>query len=308
MVSTVLVILFVGASPCFGSADTTRVSARSAGSSSCWLDSTDCPLPAHSCEIPACSYELETDDLLSGLRAGTTCFTCHAERCSQVTAPAGSCYTGDDLICDPTRDPSICAATPRSPLHPGIWQIDCISFCHCQGYLGCPGDVGYELAAPPPPPQHTFSNGDVYEGELVDGKMHGRGVYRYSGGNVYTGHFHKGKPHDPNAAFTYSNGDRYEGPYIDGLKDTRDGNHAVYTFNDGKVYTGPFQANVREGHGAVMQWPDGRRYEGSFMQGKKHGVGTMYKKDGRWDVMRYDSGKKVERLESSYGAKLGLLD
>ena len=194
------------------SSQNTRVSAASG--SCCWLDSTACPLPTHSCEIPACSYKLDADDSVAGLAAGTTCFTCHAERCSQATAPAGSCYTGDDLVCDPTRDPSICAATPHSTLHPGIWQMDCISFCHCQGYQGCAGDVGYELAAPPPPPQHSFSNGDVFEGELVGGKMHGRGVYRYAGGNVYTGHFHNGRPHGPNAVFEYANGDRYEGPYL----------------------------------------------------------------------------------------------
>ena len=309
-----MVILVVGAAAASADAadgrpesDTSR--ARASSGSCCWLDSTACPLPSHSCEIPACSYELRTDDALTGLKAGTTCFTCHAERCSQATAPAGSCYTDDNLVCDPTRDPSICAATPRSTLHPGIWQMDCISFCHCQGYHGCAGDVGYELPAPPPPPRHSFSNGDTYEGELVDGKMHGRGVYRYAGGNVYTGNFVAGKPHGPDAVFEYANGDRYEGPYVNGLKDTGDGgSHAVYTFKkDGSSYTGPFKANMREGHGAVMQWPDGRRYEGSFLQGKKHGVGTMYKKDGRWDVIRYEAGKKLERLESSYGAKLGPL-
>ena len=296
----------VGARESSSAATEAAVSVSSA--SCCWLDSTACPLPAHSCEIPACSYVLEVDDPLSGVKAGTTCFTCHAERCAQAAAPAGSCNTDDALVCDPTRDPSICAATPHSTLHPGIWQMDCIAFCHCQGYLGCAGDVGYQLAAPPPPPQHSFSNGDVYEGELVDGKMHGRGVYRYAGGNVYTGPFHNGKPHGDNAVFEYSNGDRYEGPYVNGLKDTGDGNsRAVYKFKDGSIYTGPFKANMREGHGAVMEWPDGRRYEGSFRQSKKHGVDTMYKKDGRWDVIRYEAGKKVERLESSYGAKLGAL-
>lgn len=184
-----------------------------------------------------------------------------------------------------------------------------ISFCHCQGYQGCDGDVGYELTTPPPPPVHSFSNGDVYEGELVDGQMDGRGVYRYAGGNVYAGFFNKGKPHGPNAVFTYSNGDRYEGPYVNGLKDTSESNgQGVYTFSkDGAVYTGPFKANMREGHGAVMTWPDGRKYEGSFLQSKRHGIGTMHKKDGRWDVIRYEAGKKKERLESSYGAKLGSL-
>ena len=103
----------------------TRGSPSGGAGSCCWLDPTRCPLPAHSCEIPACSYELQYDDAVSALKAGTTCFTCHAERCSQATAPAGSCHTGGDLVCDPTHDPSICAATPHSSLHPGIWQNEC---------------------------------------------------------------------------------------------------------------------------------------------------------------------------------------
>lgn len=94
---------------------------------------------------------------------------------------------------------------------------------------------------------------------------------------------------------------------MEGLKDTGGSSGgATYTFaKDGSTYKGPFKQNMRAGHSAVMEWPDGRRFEGSFLQSKRHGVGTQYKKDGRWDLLRYDMGTKVERLESSYGAKLG---
>lgn len=138
---------------------------------SCWLDSTLCPLPTHSCDVPACSYALEWPDPPTGLPVGTTCYTCHAELCGQRAAPAGSCQTaGDDLECDATQDPSICAATPHAALHPGIWQNECIAYCHCQGYHGCEGDVGFELAAPPPPPlvsTHAIPSTDWFSGMLL---------------------------------------------------------------------------------------------------------------------------------------------
>ena len=41
----------------------------------------------------------------------------------------------------------------------------------------------------------TFSNGDTYTGEYVDGKPHGKGEYIWSTGQNYVGDFFKGKKH-----------------------------------------------------------------------------------------------------------------
>jgi hypothetical protein len=37
-----------------------------------------------------------------------------------------------------------------------------------------------------------FPNGDEYEGEWKEGKMHGKGVYRYMNGNRYEGEYSEG--------------------------------------------------------------------------------------------------------------------
>lgn len=41
--------------------------------------------------------------------------------------------------------------------------------------------------------RYVFNNGYVYEGEMLNHKMHGQGVLRYRGKKIYSGEFSKGK-------------------------------------------------------------------------------------------------------------------
>ena len=41
----------------------------------------------------------------------------------------------------------------------------------------------------------TYSNGDIYEGELKDNKMHGQGTFTYAHGDKYEGGYNYGKFH-----------------------------------------------------------------------------------------------------------------
>jgi hypothetical protein len=43
----------------------------------------------------------------------------------------------------------------------------------------------------------VLRSGDTYEGEWLQGKMHGEGKYHYSGGDVYQGAFKEGLMHGP---------------------------------------------------------------------------------------------------------------
>ena len=81
----------------------------------------------------------------------------------------------------------------------------------------------------------AFSNGDIYEEDLVDGTLNGKGTYTWSNGNQYVGDFVDGKK-SGKGTFTYPNGDKYEGDFVD---DKRTG-YGTFTFSNGDKYEGAF--------------------------------------------------------------------
>jgi hypothetical protein len=62
-------------------------------------------------------------------------------------------------------------------------------------------------------PDKNASIQEKYEGEWVDGKMQGRGVYFYGDGSVYDGMWVAGKMQGK-GVFCYPNGNRYEGEFF----------------------------------------------------------------------------------------------
>lgn len=116
----------------------------------------------------------------------------------------------------------------------------------------------------------TFSNGDVYRGELnASLKLHGTGTLEYSTGDKYEGQFENGYL-SGEGVFTYSNGDKYEGQFAEGKKNGT----GTYTWNDGSSYTGGFKDDKKEGEGTYI-WADGSSFTGTFVNDLKEGTGTQ---------------------------------
>lgn len=114
-----------------------------------------------------------------------------------------------------------------------------------------------------------FDNGDVYEGELKDGKMNGRGVYRFAYGDVLEGEWEDGKING-HGVIKSANDDVYEGEYKD---DKRNG-HWVFRFADGGVVIEQeFKDGKMNGHG-VCRFADGAVYEGEWRDGKRTDTGV----------------------------------
>lgn len=88
------------------------------------------------------------------------------------------------------------------------------------------------------------SQGAIYEGELVGGMRHGKGILTWPDSRRYEGQFRKGLFH--------------------GM--------AVMDWPDGRRYIGKYEANQKHGEG-LFEWPDGRRYDGQWANGKRHGQG-----------------------------------
>jgi len=90
----------------------------------------------------------------------------------------------------------------------------------------------------------TFLDGSSYEGQFLNGKMHGRGILRRASGSMCIGTFQDDTPH----------GD------------------ATYISSQGSLYEGEFYKGEMTGRG-VLTLADGSVYHGSFVNGKLHGDG-----------------------------------
>ncbi len=147
----------------------------------------------------------------------------------------------------------------------------------------------------PEPPKKThgrteLDNGDIYEGDMLGGKFHGKGKYISHEGWNYVGgwenHQRSGK-----GTIRWDNGDVYEG---DWEADKRSGK-GTYRWANGNLYEGEFVNGKRTGQG-VFSWGPGKwekdRYEGEFQDGMRQGQGAYYYGDGTVYRGQWEQGKK----------------
>lgn len=119
------------------------------------------------------------------------------------------------------------------------------------------------------------ANGDVYEGQWVNGVKEGFGTYTDADGHRYVGGF-KGDCRDGQCTFTYFDGSTYEGSYVNDKKE----GYGVFTYADGQKYEGQWVSGKREGQGKFT-YADGSQFEGSWVNHKREGPGTLRDPQGR---------------------------
>ena len=157
---------------------------------------------------------------------------------------------------------------------------------------------------------HSSKGEFVYEGNMRDGKQHGRGTTRYSDGSVVEGSYVDGKRH---GHWVRRSGDGpllYEGPYVDGKKhghwverssygakegpyvDGKRHGHWVTRSGDGKQHgEGPYVDGKKHGHW-VTRHSGGGGEEGPFVDGKKHGHWVTRRSGGGGEEGPFVDGKK----------------
>eukprot|EP00386_Alphamonas_edax_P003779 GDKI01011399.1.p1 GENE.GDKI01011399.1~~GDKI01011399.1.p1 ORF type:complete len:258 (+),score=61.40 GDKI01011399.1:52-774(+) len=124
----------------------------------------------------------------------------------------------------------------------------------------------------------TYENGDVYEGEFVDGIKQGKGVYTYKNGDKFTGTYHANK---------------------------RTGLGRIDFNKGGAYYHGYFQDGKRHGEG-TEKYVNGDVYSGQWREGKKHGRGTYsyattrFKFVGDWEGGQMTKGRWVWKNGCQY--------
>ena len=133
----------------------------------------------------------------------------------------------------------------------------------------------------------TWTGGDVYEGDWVDDQRIGKGRYTWPSGDVYEGDFVDGKITGKGKK-TWANGDVYEGDWVN---DQRTGK-GRYTWPSGDVYEGDFVDDKRTGKGRYT-FPSGNVYEGDYVDGKRTGKGTFSWADGEMYEGDFVDGKRT---------------
>ena len=112
-----------------------------------------------------------------------------------------------------------------------------------------------------------YSNGDRYEGEFVNGKFHGKGIYISYTGAKYEGDFRLGK---------------YDG-------------YGVINFPDGSKHSGEWKNGNRHGKGTLLL-KDGTRFEGQWTNDIRNGKGIYFYPNGNKTNVEFKDGVEINNL------------
>ena len=166
----------------------------------------------------------------------------------------------------------------------------------------------------------VFKTGHTYTGSWKEGKMHGRGVYKWVDGIVFEGYFANnvangfgkyawpdggryegqvrvGKRHGP-GTMTFADGDTsYSGDWVDGKRHGK-GKIVFSEKSQEHFYDGDWRDDRKHGSG-FFQYPNLDWYKGEWADDKKHGKGQYrWVGDGRNET--YTGG-----FENGYACGVG---
>eukprot|EP00128_Syssomonas_multiformis_P008024 Colp12_sorted_trinity150504_noHs@16594 len=114
----------------------------------------------------------------------------------------------------------------------------------------------------------VLPNGDMYEGEYINGLREGKGTYKFKNGARYIGEYKEGKKHG-NGVLVYPDGSKYEGTWI---ADQRTG-YGTYYYVNGDTYEGEWEGGLKHGQGTYTYSETGSKYVGTWVEGKREGPG-----------------------------------
>ena len=120
----------------------------------------------------------------------------------------------------------------------------------------------------------SFTSGAKYEGYHKDGKYCGKGIYIFADGRFYAGDF-ENSTYNGEGEYHYSNGAISKGQFKDGKRE----GHVVTTFDNGDLYEGEYFADKMNGAGKYTH-ASGSVYEGTYFNGKRSGYGVLKQSSG----------------------------
>lgn len=105
---------------------------------------------------------------------------------------------------------------------------------------------------------YVWKNGDIYQGEFVDGLFNGQGTITSSDGYSYIGEWKDGKKNGQGTT-TSSDGSSYIGEWNDGKQNGQ----GTSIFSDGSSYVGEYKEGKRNGKGTYL-YVNGRSWTGEW--------------------------------------------
>jgi hypothetical protein len=141
----------------------------------------------------------------------------------------------------------------------------------------------------------TGEDGFIYEGEMLNGWFHGKGVSKYDSGTVYRGEYVNGYYHGK-GKLVYTNGQSYEGEFANGVRHGKGIN--TYPMDELEetrcpTYIGDYMNNVEHGEG-VYDWGTNREcYTGQWKNGDPHGKGKLLKDNNKDQIGTFKNGSYV---------------
>lgn len=123
--------------------------------------------------------------------------------------------------------------------------------------------------------KYRLRSGEVYEGEILNGKRNGKGRNIWSNGDIYEGDWKDDKITGSGKKILV-NGNSYEGEWLNNSFNGK----GIYRWMDGAVYEGDWVSDNMNGNGKLT-WANGVVYNGAWFNNNMHGKGILTSPKGQ---------------------------
>ena len=124
-----------------------------------------------------------------------------------------------------------------------------------------------------------YKDGNVqYEGDFINDKFDGNGIYFDKDGNYYDGKWKKGLRHGKGITYFKDGRKQYDGDFVNGKAEGK----GKYYYEDGNYYVGLWKNDLKDGKGTIYYKNGKVKFEGYFTEDKAEGIGKYYYEDGSY--------------------------
>ncbi|CAD8092861.1 unnamed protein product [Paramecium sonneborni] len=133
-----------------------------------------------------------------------------------------------------------------------------------------------------------FPNGAIYQGQVLDGKRHGKGIYTWKDGTKYEGSFENDQINGF-GIMEFADSRKYKGEWVNGEME----GFGQFIWPNLEEYKGFYKQSKRNGFG-VFKYKSGIRYFGEFLNGLNHGAAVLMQSNHQPKISKWQDGKQIE--------------